>query len=193
MVINACIVTCGSPHWRPMHGRPYGHIHTGRCDMAPPDGIWVALPRPAYICILYDMVIVPWCGACAIRHANQAGRHGQSNTQIPSDGTKPRRLMCMWPCTCPCIGRIRPAGFHYLAWPAAHIMHARICKRHVNQAGRDKATQIPSDGTKPRRLMCMWPCTCPCIGRIRPPDFQYLAWPPHVIYIHAGVQPQRAD
>ena len=176
MVINACIVTCGSPHWRPMHGRPYGHIHTGRCDMAPPDGIWVALPRPAYICILYDMVIVPWCGACAIRHANQAGRQGQSNTQIPSASgwnqtTSPHVHVALflpmhytWP---------HPAGGLPLPSMAAapHIMHARICKRHVNQAGRDKATQIPSDGTKPRRLMCMWPCTCPCIGRIRPAGF----------------------
>ena len=43
------------------------------------------------------------------------------------------------------------------AWPAPHIMHARICKRHANQAGRGKRTQIPSGGAKSRRLMCMCP------------------------------------
>ena len=54
---------------------------------------------------------------------------------------------------------------------AAHIMHARICKRHANQAGRGKRAQIPSGGAKSRRLMCMCPYSCPWIGRIRPAGF----------------------
>jgi hypothetical protein len=49
---------------------------------------------------------------------------------------------------------------------AAHIMHARICKRHANQAGRGKRAQIPSGGAKSR--------PCPWIGRIRPAGFHSL-------------------
>ena len=68
------------------------------------------------------------------RHANQAGRGKRA--QIPSGGAKSRRLMCMCPYSCPWIGRIRPAGFHYSYSSAAHIMHARVCKRGIRRPSR---------------------------------------------------------
>ena len=34
-------------------------------------------------------------------------------------------------------------------------MHARICMRYVDQAGRDEATKLPSGGAQSHRLACI--------------------------------------
>jgi len=46
--------------------------------------------------------------------------------------------------------------------PATWYMHARICMRYVDQAGRDKATKLPSGGAQSHRLACIWVSSYAC-------------------------------